>query len=235
MGRGGSGTIFFSNCNLQCVFCQNWEIAHRGDGAYVSDERLGKMMVEIQEQGCHNVNLVTPTHCVPNIISALRTAITMGLRAPVVYNCGGYESLEVIKLLDGIVDIYLPDFKYSDGAMAGKYSFEADDYPEAAAAAIAEMHRQVGEVVLDEDGIALRGLMIRHLVLPDNISGTDKFVSWVAEELTPSTYVNIMDQYRPAYRAHKYPAISRRISRAEFRQAIKWAREAGLTRLDGMI
>jgi putative pyruvate formate lyase activating enzyme len=235
VGRGGSGTIFFSNCNLLCVFCQNWEINHRGDGVYVSDEQLGKTMVEIQNRGCHNVNLVTPTHCVPNIISALRTAIARGLHAPLVYNCGGYESLEVIQLLDGVVDIYLPDFKYTDGAMSGMYSFEADDYPEAAAAAIKEMHRQVGEVVVDENGVALRGLMIRHLVLPENISGTDKLVKWVAEELSPSTYINIMAQYRPEHRAHEFPAISRRLTNSEYRQAVNWAREAGLTRLDGMI
>lgn len=234
VGSHGSGTIFFSNCNLQCVFCQNWEIAHRGDGSYVSDERIGRLMVDMQERGCHNINLVTPTHIVPNIVSGLRQAIHRGLRAPLVYNCGGYESLEVIQLLDGIVDIYLPDYKYTDGAMARKYSSEASDYPERAAAAIKEMHRQVDEVVLDEAGIALRGLMIRHLVMPENIAGTDKFVRWVAEELGPSTYVNIMAQYRPEHRAYEFPKIARRITRAESRQAIKWARQAGLTRLDGV-
>lgn len=233
VGRGGSGTIFFSNCNLLCCFCQNWEINHRGDGSYVSDERLGRLMVEVQEMGCHNINVVTPTHIVPNIVSALRHAIHRGLRIPIVYNCGGYESLEVARLLDGIVDIYLPDYKYTDEAMSKKYSSGAAGYPEAAAAAIKEMHRQVGDVVVDEDGIALRGLMIRHLVLPENIAGTDKFVKWVAEELSPSTYVNIMAQYRPEHRAHKYPALSRRITQAEYRQAIAWAREAGLKRLDG--
>lgn len=234
VGRGGSGTIFFSYCNLRCVFCQNWEINHRGDGSYVSDEEIGRLMVRMQEIGCHNVNLVTPTHIVPNIISGLRTAISLGLQIPLVYNCGGYESLEVIQLLDGIVDIYLPDYKYTDGEMAAKYSAGASDYPEAAAAAIKEMHRQVGEVVVDERGIALRGLMIRHLVMPENIAGTDKFVQWVARELTPGTYVNIMGQYRPEHEAHKYPALSRRITAAEYQQAIRWALEAGLTRLDGV-
>ncbi len=232
VGRGGSGTIFFSNCNLLCQFCQNWEINHRGDGSYVSDEQIGRLMVDLQNAGCHNINFVTPTHIVPNIMNGLRAAIARGLRVPLVYNCGGYESLEVIKLLDGIVDIYLPDFKYTDGKMSEKYSSGAADYPEAAAAAIEEMHRQVGELVVDERGIALRGLIIRHLVLPQNIAGTDKFVAWVASKLTRSTYVNIMAQYRPEHNAHRYPELSRRISSAEYRQALDWARDAGLTRLD---
>ncbi len=234
VGRAGSGTIFFSNCNLLCCFCQNWEINHRGDGAYVSDERLGRLMVEIEERGCHNINLVTPTHIVPNIVSALRYAIALGLRAPLVYNCGGYESLEAVRLLDGIVDIYLPDFKYMDTAMSEKYSSGAVGYPDAAAAAIREMHRQVGDVVVDENGVALRGLMIRHLVLPGNIAGTDRLVRWVARELGPNTYVNIMGQYRPEHQARRYPPLDRRPTGAELRQAIQWAREAGLRRLDGI-
>jgi len=232
VGRGGSGTIFFSHCNLLCVFCQNWEISHRGDGSVVSDDTIGRLMVELQDIGCHNINVVTPTHCVPNIVQGLRSAIRRGLRVPVVYNCGGYDPVEIIKLLDGIVDIYLPDYKYTDGAMAEKYSNGARDYPEVAAAAIEEMHRQVGELVVDEKGIALRGLMIRHLVMPHNIAGTDKFVKFVANKLTRSTYVNIMAQYRPEHRAHKYPELSRRIARDEYSQAIQWAREAGLTCLD---
>jgi putative pyruvate formate lyase activating enzyme len=232
VGRRGSGTIFFSNCNLLCCFCQNWEINHRGDGSFVSDEAIGRLMIDVQDMGCHNINLVTPTHCVPNIVQGLRSAIRSGLRIPLVYNCGGYEPVEVIRLLDGIVDIYLPDYKYTDGAMSEKYSSGARDYPEAAAAAIAEMHRQVGELVTDEHGIALRGLMIRHLVLPHNIAGTDKFVRWVAEKLTRSTYVNIMAQYRPEHRAFEYPELARRVTRDEYQQALQWAREAGLTRLD---
>jgi putative pyruvate formate lyase activating enzyme len=232
VGRGGSGTIFFSNCNLRCVFCQNWEINHRGDGSFISDEGLGRMMVGLQDQGCHNINLVTPTHCVPNIVQGLRTAIRLGLRVPLVYNCGGYDPVEVIRLLDGIVDIYLPDFKYMDGDLAAKYSAGARDYPEVAAAAIAEMHRQVGDLIVDENGIALRGLMIRHLVMPQNIAGTDKFVKWVADKLTPATYVNIMGQYRPAHRASEFPELSRRVTATEYRQALRWAQEAGLTRLD---
>jgi len=232
VGRGGSGTIFFSHCNLLCVFCQNWEMNHRGDGSYVSDDQIGRLMTDLQELGCHNINLVTPTHVVPNIISGLRTAIRRGLKVPLVYNCGGYEPVEVLQLLDGIIDIYLPDYKYTDGAMAAKYSSGAADYPEVAAAAIQEMHRQVGELVVDESGTALRGLMIRHLVLPNNIAGTDKFVKFVAEKLTPATYVNIMAQYRPEYKAKNIPELSRRITSAEYQQALRWAREAGLTRLD---
>lgn len=232
VGRRGSGTIFFSNCNLLCVFCQNWEINHRGDGSYVSDDTIGRLMFDLQDLGCHNINFVTPTHCVPNIIQGLRAAIRRGLRVPLVYNCGGYEPVKILKLLDGIIDIYLPDFKYQDGAMSEKYSTGASDYPEVAAAAIEEMHRQVGELVVDEDGIALRGLMIRHLVLPHNIAGTDKFVQFVAKKLTRSTYVNIMAQYRPEHQAHKYPELSRRLTRDEYQQAIQWAREAGLTCLD---
>ncbi|MBI4875974.1 MAG: radical SAM protein [Acidobacteria bacterium] len=232
VGRGGSGTIFFSHCNLRCEFCQNWEINHRGDGRWRSDDDLARLMLSAQEMGCHNINLVTPTHFVPNIVNALRAAVRMGLTVPLVYNCGGYEPVEIVRLLDGIVDIYLPDFKYMDGAMSAKYSSGARDYPERAAESIAEMHRQVGELTVDEQGIALRGLIIRHLVLPENIAGTDKFVKWVATALTKSTYVNIMAQYRPEHRARNYPELSRRITNQEFSRAIAWAREAGLTRLD---
>ncbi len=232
VGRGGSGTIFFSNCNLLCIFCQNWEINHRGDGSYVSDDAVGRLMIDLQAIGCHNINLVTPTHILPNIVGGLRTGIRRGMRLPLVYNCGGYEPVEIIKLLDGIIDIYLPDFKYTDSAMAAKYSSGAGDYPERAAAAIEEMHRQVGELVVDENGIALRGLMIRHLVLPHNIAGTDKFVQFVATRLTRSTYVNIMAQYRPEHKAPGIPELSRRITSAEYQQAIRWAKEAGLTRLN---
>jgi putative pyruvate formate lyase activating enzyme len=232
VGRHGSGTIFFSHCNLRCCFCQNWEIAHRGDGSYLSDQSLGRLMTDLQGIGCHNINLVTPTHVVPNIVQGLRSAIALGLQVPLVYNCGGFEPVEILKLLDGIVDIYLPDFKYTDGVMSEKYSSGAKDYPEIAAAAHQEMHRQVGELLVDENGIALRGLMIRHLVLPNNIAGTAKFVQFVAHQLTRSTYVNIMAQYRPEHKARQIPELSRRITAAEYQQATDWARQAGLTRLD---
>jgi putative pyruvate formate lyase activating enzyme len=232
VGRGGSGTIFFSNCNLLCCFCQNWEINHRGDGRYISHESLAEMMMDLQEMGCHNINLVTPTHVVPHIVKALRIAVGTGLRLPLVYNTGGYDSLDVIKKLNGIVDIYLPDFKYQDGNLSAKYSSGASDYPEVAAAVIKEMHRQVGILQADARGVAERGLIIRHLVMPHNIAGTDRFVRWVAEELSPETYVNLMAQYRPEHRASEYPELARRITTDEYRQAVQWAREAGLKNLD---
>jgi putative pyruvate formate lyase activating enzyme len=232
VGRDGSGTIFFSNCNLLCCFCQNWEINHRGDGRFVMEIDLAEMMLDLQERGCHNINLVTPTHVAPHIVRALRLAIDRGLHIPLVYNTGGYDSLDVIKALDGIVDIYLPDFKYQDGALAAKYSSGAADYPEVAAAVIREMHRQVGKLSVDARGVATRGLIIRHLVMPQNIAGTDRFVRWVARELTTDTYVNLMRQYRPEHRAREYPELSRRITPEEWEQALAWAREAGLTNVD---
>lgn len=189
------------------------------------------MMLRLQAMGCHNINLVTPTHYVPNIVHALRWAVAGGLRIPLVYNTSSYDSLEVLRLLEGIVDIYLPDFKYMDGDTAGKYSAGASDYPEVAAATIQEMYRQVGDLVTDEDGIAIRGVMIRHLILPHNLAGTDRFVRFVAAALGPSTCVNIMPQYHPAHRAGCFPELSRRITEAEFRQALRWGRQGGLTRL----
>lgn len=231
VGRGGSGTIFFSNCNLLCCFCQNWQINHRGDGSFISHDDLARMMLDLQTRGCHNINLVTPTHVAPHIVKGLRIAIARGLRLPLVYNTGGYDNLEVVKKLDGIVDIYLPDFKYQDEALAAKYSSGAFDYPEVAAAVIKEMHRQVGVLHMDEKGIAQRGLIVRHLVMPNNIAGTDRFVRWVARELSPRTSVNIMAQYRPMHKAFDYPEIARRITGEEWQQAISWAKEAGLTNL----
>jgi len=232
VGRGGSGTIFFSNCNLLCCFCQNWEINHRGDGRFISDVELADMMLDLQDRGCHNINLVTPTHVVPHIVKALRAAVDRGLRLPLVYNTGGYDSLDVIRALDGVVDIYLPDFKYQDGALAAKYSSGAADYPDVAAAVIKEMHRQVGRLQVDGRGVAVRGLIIRHLVMPRNIAGTDRFTRWVARELTADTYVNIMGQYRPEHLARDYPELSRRITSEEWVQALAWAHAAGLTNLD---
>lgn len=207
VGRGGSGTIFFSQCNLRCVFCQNWEIAHEGEGELVTDDELAGMMLALQRRGCHNINLVTPTHVAPSVVAALVIAAQRGLRLPLVYNCGGYERVEVLRLLDGVVDIYLPDFKYTDGAMADKYSSGARDYPEAAAAAILEMHRQVGDLVTDERGVALRGLMVRHLLMPGQIAGTPRFLEFVERELGRGTYVNLMRQYRPAGRAREFPEL----------------------------
>ena len=232
VGHHGSGTIFFSNCNLRCIFCQNWPIAHEGRGKAVEDENLATMMLYLQGVGCHNINLVTPTHVMPNILNATRIALKKGLHIPLVYNTSGYESLEILRLLDGIVDIYLPDMKYMDHEKAAQYSAGASDYPDVTKQAIIEMNRQVGGVLLDRQGVALRGLMIRHLVMPNRVAGTAKFVRWVAENLPRSTYVNIMPQYRVEYKAFEYPEIARGITVEEFLEAIAWAEQSGLTNLD---
>jgi putative pyruvate formate lyase activating enzyme len=225
-GRRGSGTIFFSNCNLLCVFCLNWQIAHRGDGSISTHDNLANIMLELQRRGCHNINLVTPTHLVPHIVSGLRIAIGRGLTIPLLYNTSAYDSLEVIELLDGIVDIYLPDFKFQNAQHAERFAM-APNYPTHAAAAIKEMHRQVG-LVQQIDGVAQRGMIIRHLVMPENTSGTDAFVRWVASELGRDTHVNIMAQFMPMFRAHEYPPLDRRLTQAEFNQAMRWAQNAGL-------
>ena len=232
VGQHGSGTIFFSNCNLRCVFCQNWPIAHRGEGKAVSDGELADMMMFLQGIGCHNINLVTPTHVMPNILSATRIAHEKGLRIPLVYNTSGYERVEIIKILDGVVDIYMPDIKYMDGEMAAKYSSGARDYPDVTTAAVLEMNRQVGVHQVDKRGIAHRGLIIRHLVMPNRVAGTKAFVKWVAENLPLNTYVNIMSQYHVDYKAFEYPKIARGITVQEFLEAMDWAEESGLTQLD---
>jgi len=226
-GTRGSGTIFFSNCNLLCVFCQNWQIAHRGEGAQSSHDQLAGIMLDLQRRGCHNINLVTPTHLVPHLVKALRIAIAGGLNIPLLYNTGGYDSLEVIRLLDGVVDIYLPDFKYQDSSIAARFSQGAPDYTLHTAAAIREMHRQTGFLQLT-GGIATRGLLIRHLVMPENLAGTDRFVRWVVSELGADTHVNIMSQYRPMFRASEFPQLNQRLTQVEFTQAMIWARNAGL-------
>jgi len=232
VGTHGSGTIFFSNCNLRCVFCQNWPIAHEGRGKGFTDEALADMMLRFQKLGCHNINLVTPTHVMPNILNATRVALKKGLHLPLVYNTSGYECLEMVKLLDGVVDIYMPDMKYMDSLQAARYSPGASDYPEKTKKAIQEMHRQVGIHLVDEQGITLRGLIIRHLVMPNRVAGTEKFVSWLAETLPKSTYVNIMPQYRVDFKAYDYPEIARGIHVDEFLEAVRWAEEYGLTNLD---
>jgi putative pyruvate formate lyase activating enzyme len=233
VGRHGSGTIFFGNCNLGCLFCQNYSISHLGAGAETSFEALADVMLELQALGCHNINLVTPTHQMPMILRSLEIAAGAGLRLPLVYNCGGYESLDAVMLLEDIVDIYMPDFKFSDPAAALRYA-NAKDYPDAARKAIKEMHRQVGDLVMDDEGVAVRGLLIRHLVLPENVAGTAEVVRFIAEELSPDTYVNIMDQYRPCYQAAEHPPLDRRITAPEFTDAVELARKAGLRRLDGI-
>jgi putative pyruvate formate lyase activating enzyme len=232
VGHGGSGTIFFSNCNLRCIFCQNWPIAHEGKGKQVRDEDVAEMMLKLQKMGCHNINLVTPTHVMPNILSATRMALKKGLRIPLVYNTSGYERMDILKILDGIVDIYMPDMKYMDPAQSEKYSSGASDYPEVTKQGIIEMNRQVGELMLDKQGIALRGVIIRHLVMPNRVAGTREFVQWVSESLPKSTYINIMPQYRVEYKAYEHPEIARGITVQEFLEAMDWAEQAGLTNLD---
>ncbi|HEY4633513.1 MAG TPA: radical SAM protein [Candidatus Limnocylindrales bacterium] len=230
-GRRGSGTIFFAWCNLRCVFCQNWELSQRGDGSEVQAEGLAAMMLELQEMGCHNVNLVTPSHVVAQILEALVIAAAAGLRLPLVYNTGGYDSPEALALLDGVVDIYMPDMKYGDSDLARRYS-HVREYVQADRRAVREMHRQVGDLVLDEHGVAVRGLLVRHLVLPGNIAGTDQVLAWIASEVSPDTYVNLMAQYRPCYRAWEHPTLDRRLTRAEYRRACELAGRVGLVRLD---
>lgn len=232
VGKGGSGTIFFSNCGLRCVFCINWDISWEGRGQVKSIEDLAEMMLELQRMGCHNINLVTPTHYSAHIVLAIDLAAGKGLRLPIVYNTCGWERLEILKKLDGIIDIYLPDFKYSDDLMAAKYSSGAPGYPETTQQALLEMHRQVGTAKIAADGLIYRGLMIRHLVMPNRVAGTKAVIAWIAENLPKDTYLNIMSQYRPMHRAFEYPQISRPITREEYEEAVGWAKEAGLTNLD---
>lgn len=232
VGTGGSGTIFFSHCNLRCVFCCNWQISQGGYGTETQIENLAKMMLNLQRIGCHNINVVTPTHYAAHIVLALDRAAEKGLRLPLVYNTCGWEHVSILQKLDGIVDIYLPDFKYADGRMAARYSSEAESYPEFTKAAIAEMHRQVGTAKKKPDGLLYRGVIVRHLVMPNNVGGTREVLQWIAENLPKDTYVNLMSQYRPLYKAAEYPKISRRLTRKEFLQAVAWAREFGLTNLD---
>ncbi|OGP52472.1 MAG: radical SAM protein [Deltaproteobacteria bacterium RBG_13_52_11] len=229
VGYRGSGTIFLAHCNLRCVFCQNYDISHLGGGEHISSSELAQHMIALQRRGCHNINVVTPTHYIPQIVAALPEAIELGLMVPLVYNCGGYESLEVIKLLDGIIDIYMPDTKFSREENAASYC-NAPDYPQVLQEVLLEMHRQVGDLMLDGRGIAYRGLLIRHLVMPHGVAGTKEIMSFIAQHLSGNSYVNIMDQYRPLYRAGEYPAIDRRISSREYREAIDIAKGEGLHR-----
>jgi putative pyruvate formate lyase activating enzyme len=231
VGRHGSGTIFFSYCNLRCVFCQNYTISQLGEGRVVDKEELARMMLSLQARGCHNINLVSPTHVVPHILEALELAVSIGLYLPLVYNTGGYDSMETLKLLDGIVDIYMPDMKYSDAKIAEQLS-GIKDYPKANKAAVKEMHRQVGNLQIDEQGIAQRGLLVRHLVLPHGLAGTKEVVRFLAQEVSTNTYLNIMAQYRPCYKAFDIPLLSRAMNKQEFYEAIDLAHQQGLYRLD---
>lgn len=230
VGTHGSGTIFITSCSLGCVFCQNYDISHLGEGYEVSFERFAQMMVELQNMGCHNINFVTPTHVVPQILEALPIAIRDGLNIPLVYNTGGYDLVETLQLLEGVFDIYMPDFKFSDNDVAAKLC-KARDYPQVAMKAIKEMYRQVGDLVVNDHGIAERGLIVRHLVMPNGLAGTRKIMEFLAQEISRNTYVNIMDQYHPCGLAHKYPEINRRITIEEFEFALQIAHEEGISRL----
>lgn len=230
-GKYGSGTIFFSSCNLRCQYCQNYEISQYRQGIEVTPHELAQMMLSLQKQGCHNINLVSPSHVIYPIIAAIGIAAEEGLIIPIVYNTGGYDSLEGLSLMDGIVDIYMPDMNYASQTIARKYS-KIPNYPAINQLAVKEMHRQVGDLIMDEQGIAIRGLLIRHLVLPNNLAGSEKIIRFIAQEISTNTYLNIMGQYYPTYLARQYPPLNRRVTYNEVQTVIEMARVAGLTRLD---
>jgi len=230
-GWRGSGTVFFSWCNLRCSYCQNWDISWQGQGEECSAQQLAEIMLSLQSMGCHNINLVSPSHVVAQILEALPIAVARGLRLPLVYNSGGFDSPEALALLDGVIDIYMPDMKYGDSELAHRYS-HVRDYVAVNRAAVKEMHRQVGELVIDADGLARRGLLVRHLVLPSGVASTAAVLRFLAEEISPNTYVNLMGQYRPCYRAEEVPELDRVITAAEFGDALAVARRCGITRLD---
>ncbi|MEW6351556.1 MAG: radical SAM protein [Thermodesulfobacteriota bacterium] len=231
VGHGGSGTIFFSSCNLKCLFCQNYEISHLMEGAPVDASALAALMLHLQEIGCHNINLVTPSHVVPQILEAVLLAAANGLHVPLVYNTGGYDALDTLRLLKGVVDIYMPDLKFMDSDVSEQL-MSAADYPDVAKAAIREMHRQVGDLEIDAHGIAVRGLLVRHLVMPRGMANTRAAMRFLAQEVSRNTYVNVMNQYRPCGRAHGRPDIGRTVTRDEYAEALEMAAEEGITRLD---
>lgn len=231
VGQTGSGTIFFSHCNLFCTFCQNFDISHGGEGRPVAAAELAAIMLDLQEEGCVNINFVTPSHVLAQILEALPLAIEKGLRIPLVYNCGGYERPAALKLLDGVVDIYMPDFKFWDSEVSGRLC-DAPDYPRRAREALKEMHRQVGDLKMDARGVAERGLLVRHLVMPGGLAGTEHVMRFLAEELSPGTYVNVMRQYHPCGQAVGDDQIGRCLTEREFQEALGMAEKAGLTRLD---
>ena len=220
-GFRGSGTVFFTGCNLGCIYCQNYPISHLRHGNDVSVAELASILLKLQQEGAHNINLVTPTHFSPQIMNALLTAYKSGLYIPIVYNCGGYEPVEMLRLWDGIIDIYMPDMKYSDPAMSKKFS-GAPDYPDKNKAAVKEMYRQVGDLMIDNDGIAKKGLLIRHLVLPEDVAGSQSILKFIAEQLSKNTYISLMRQYFPAYMAISDKIINRRITEEEYNEAMKW-------------
>ena len=230
-GRHGSGTIFFSGCNLRCVFCQNWDISWGGSGTERTPEQIAAMMLHLQDAGCHNINFVTPEHVVPQVLEALLLAVERGLCLPIVYNTSGYDSDESLRHMDGVVDIYMPDFKFWDTAVSKRLA-KAADYPEAVRRSIREMHRQVGDLVVGEDGLAMRGVLVRHLVMPHDLAGTREIMRWLHDEISSDTYVNVMGQYRPAAKAEKYEEIARRVLPEEVEDGYRIAREEGIHRFD---
>jgi len=231
VGRHGSGTIFFTHCNLLCFFCQNYDISHQGRGHEATNRELADMMLSLQALGCHNINFVTPSHVIPQILEALHLAINDGLHVPLVYNSSGYDLVDTLLMLDGIIDIYMPDFKFWDPAISD-LSCNAPDYPEIAKAALKEMHRQVGDLILDQGRVAVKGLLVRHLVMPENMAGTGEAMEYIANHISTNTYVNIMPQYRPCGKAYKYPPFNRPITHDEFYSAIDMAKKAGIKRFD---
>lgn len=230
VGRNGSGTIFFTNCNLGCIFCQNYTISHLGIGEIIYIENLAKIMIYLQKLGCNNINLVTPTHFVPQILASLKVAIWEGLNIPLVYNTSSYENVETLKILEGVVDIYMPDIKFFSREVAKKMA-NAENYPDVAKEALKEMQRQVGDLVVNENGIAERGLLVRHLLLPNDLSGLNEWLDFLKEEISSNVFLNIMDQYRPLFKAFEYPEISRIITWEEYRKALKLAKDKGFRKL----
>lgn len=230
VGRGGSGTIFFAHCNLSCVYCQNFDISQIGFGKEMDKEDLARIMVDLQEKGCYNINFVTPSHVVPQILESLPLAIKQGLRVPLIYNTSSYDRVKTLKLLRGIIDIYMPDVKYAAKVVARRYSL-VEDYPKIMKKAVKEMWKQVGDLEIDEQGIARRGLLVRHLVLPENLAGTRKIMEFLVKEISPNTFLNIMDQYQPYFKTEQYPEINRSLRQKEYEEAVKMAKEVGLKRL----
>lgn len=230
-GVRGSGTIFLTHCNLGCIFCQNYDISHLGRGHVIPVQELASAMLSLQQSGCHNINFVTPTHQVHAIIEAVSLAAQGGLRLPLVYNSGGYDSMETLRLLDGIFDIYMPDLKFTDPATSASLA-DADDYPEVIREAVLEMHRQVGDLVTNDKGIAHRGLLVRHLVLPHDLAGSGEAFRFLAEEVSTNTYLNVMAQYRPCHEAVGQPGIGDRLQQSDYLEALVLAKKWGLKRLD---
>jgi len=231
-GWNGSGTVFFARCNMRCQYCQNAEISQLQPGKPTTPEALARILLELQEMGCHNINFVSPSHVVAQTLAGVLIAAQQGLRLPLVYNTGGYDALDSLRLLDGVIDIYMPDMKYSSAAIAKVYS-KIPHYPEINQVALREMHRQVGDLILDENGMAQRGLLVRHLVLPNGLAGSAETLRFLAQEISPNTYLNIMDQYHPAFNARQFPKLRRPITSQEYIKVVELAKSAGMLRLDG--